>query len=139
MELKKYNYLNKDAMAIRKTVFVDEQKFTDEFDGIDKIATHFVLYDNDEYVATCRVFKSDESKIYILGRLAVIKKYRGQNIGKVMLKETEKYVKEMGGVCIKLHAQCRAVEFYNACGYTKYGEIEDDQGCPHIWMKKKLY
>ncbi len=138
MELKKYNYLNNDAITIRKTVFVDEQKFSDEFDDIDKIATHFVMYDNDEYVATCRVFKSDESKIYILGRLAVIKKYRGQNIGKVMLKEAEKYVKEMGGEYIKLHAQCRAIGFYNACGYTKYGEIEDDQGCPHIWMKKKI-
>lgn len=29
-------------------------------------------------------------------------------------------------------------DFYETIGYTQYGEIEDDQGCPHIWMKKEL-
>jgi hypothetical protein len=28
--------------------------------------------------------------------------------------------------------------FYEKCGDTAFGEIEPEEGCPHIWMTKKL-
>jgi predicted GNAT family N-acyltransferase len=68
----------------------------------------------------------------------VIKEYREKKMGTRAVKEAEKCVLEKGGTSISLHAQCRAKEFYNKLGYEEYGEIEDDQGCPHIWMKKDL-
>lgn len=37
-----------DARAIRQSVFVEEQGFEYEFDDIDEIALHLVLYDENE-------------------------------------------------------------------------------------------
>ena len=36
---------------------------------------------------------------YVLGRLAVIKEYRGKNLGSVIVKEAEQYIKKIGGIC----------------------------------------
>ena len=127
------------AKSVRKTVFEEEQGFVDEFDDTDAMATHFVMFDGVENpIATCRVFWSEERKTYILGRLAVCKEYRHNNIGSLMMQEVEKYVHNIGGKSISLHAQCQASGFYGKNGYAEYGEIDDEQGCPHVWMKKIL-
>ena len=127
------------AKTIRKTVFETEQGFVDEFDQIDEIATHFVMYDEEENpIATCRIFRGEEMDSYLLGRLAVIKEYRHQNIGSLMMQETEKYVRNIGGNSIALHAQCQASGFYEKQGFKQFGNIDDEQGCPHMWMKKTL-
>ena len=57
---------------------------------------------------------------------------------KMSEEEIERIVKEKGGTSIRLHAQCRVTPFYGQQGYEEYGVIEDDEGCPHIWMKKQL-
>jgi predicted GNAT family N-acyltransferase len=145
IEAKIYKGLIKEAEIIRKEVFVKEQGFKDEFDEVDEKAIHIVLYDKttegDIPVSTCRIFKNEENQEnnnYILGRLAVIKDYRKNKIGSKTVGEAEKYVKENGGKSISLHAQCVAKEFYKKIGYQEYGEVEDEQGCPHIWMRKEL-
>lgn len=138
MEFKTYYFLADDVKSIRKKVFMEEQGFENEFDDVDNSSIHIVLYDNETPVATCRVFKGEEDNTYILGRLAVIKEYRGRSIGMDMLKEAEKLVIRNNGSSIKLHAQCRVKHFYALAGYVEYGNVEDDEGCPHIWMKKKL-
>ena len=127
------------AKEIRQKVFVEEQGFQDEFDETDDAAAHIVLFDeNDLPVATCRVFPDREMGSYILGRLAVIKEYRGKNIGSAVVKEAEQYVQEKKGNCIALHAQCRVADFYRKSGFTEFGDVEEEQGCPHIWMRKYL-
>lgn len=138
MEIKKYNGLCDDAMYIRETVFIDEQGFRDEFDEIDKKAVHLVAYDKDKPVATCRFFWSDERNTYLLGRLAVLKEYRKNHLGAVMMKKTEEFVKESGGTSIELHAQEQAIKFYEKQGYSVCSEMEYEEHCPHYWMRKKL-
>ena len=140
MEFKTYDYLDDDAKIIRTKVFIEEQGFENELDEIDDYAIHIVLYDNKIPIATCRVFKdeTEENNTYILGRLAVKKEYRGRRIGTEMLKEAEKIVLQNNGSTLKLHAQCRAKQFYAISGYTEYGKVEYDEGCPHIWMKKQI-
>lgn len=138
MIFKTYDFLTDDVKIIRQKVFMEEQGFENEFDGIDDTAIHIVLYDEKTPVATCRVFKGEEEGSYILGRLAVRKEYRGRSIGTHMMKEAEKLVVQNNGRFLKLHAQCRVKNFYAQSGYAEYGEVEDDEGCPHIWMKKEL-
>ena len=138
MRFRIYDFLPEDAKLIRKSVFMEEQGFKEEFDEVDGFAVHVVLYDGEIPVATCRIFKEDDSKTYTLGRLAVMKAYRGKNIGTEMLKEAEKIVFSKNGNAIKLHAQCRVINFYEQAGYSAYGNIETEEGCPHIWMKKSL-
>lgn len=139
MKIKTYDYLSDDAKKIRASVFMQEQGFEQEFDAVDDIACQIVMYEeNNQPVATCRVFEASERNQFILGRLAVMKDYRGKNIGSQMLQEAEKIVLRKGGTVILLHAQCRVRDFYAQSGYTAFGEVEEDEGCPHIWMKKQL-
>lgn len=127
------------ALEIRQKVFVEEQGFQNEFDSVDLTAVHFVLFDDcDIPVATCRVFESDKKNVYILGRLAVTKENRGRNMGSLLVEKAEEYIKKIGAEELRLHSQCRAAAFYEKLGYAAFGEVEDDEGCPHIWMKKRL-
>lgn len=139
IEIKAYDKLPEDSKSIREEVFVVEQGFTEEFDTVDNRAIHFVAYDDlGSQMGTCRIFTEESEKIYYLGRLAVLKKFRKMNIGRSLLTFAEATARSKGADQIRLHSQLRAMQFYRKCGYEEYGAIELDEGCPHIWMKKNL-
>ncbi|WP_251208059.1 GNAT family N-acetyltransferase [Acetatifactor aquisgranensis] len=139
MKTVKYENFPDCAKKIRKKVFIEEQGFQNEYDDTDNTAVHFVLFDENEMpVATCRVFRDAGKASYVLGRLAVLKEYRHKNIGSLLIREAEAYVRSAGGQSLVLHSQCQAADFYRKSGFTEYGDIEDEQGCPHIWMRKPL-
>jgi predicted GNAT family N-acyltransferase len=138
MTIKEFNYLPEDARKIRNEVFVKEQGFNDEFDEVDDIATHIVIYDRELPISTCRIFFHMEKQSYVIGRIAVIKEYRGKNIGARMLRISEENIKKKSGKSVMLSAQVRVAEFYEKRGYQKQGVIYYDEDCPHIWMKKNL-
>ena len=121
---------------IREEVFIKEQKFENEFDDIDEIAYHELILVGDNPVATARIF--EEKGSYHLGRVCVLKEYRGKNLGKALLYNLESYAKMIGAKEICLSAQTRAKDFYIKCGYEEYGEEFLDEYCPHINMKKTL-
>lgn len=125
-----------DCFLIRKKVFIEEQGFFDEFDEIDDIAYHLIVLDKDKPIATARIF--NEGKGFHCGRICVLKEYRGRNIGQAIMNEIEKKVIELGEKSIQLSAQKRVLEFYEKCGYKKYGDEYLDENCPHIMMKKNL-
>ncbi|MBQ2611190.1 GNAT family N-acetyltransferase [bacterium] len=136
MEHKKFIGLNDDIIKIRTSVFVDEQGFKDEFDETDKTCSHIVLYDNEKPVATCRYFKDGEN--YHIGRVAIIKEYRGQRLGNKIMQITEAEIKNEGGQKIEVSAQVRVSDFYKKLGYNKVGNIYFDEYCEHIRMVKNL-
>ncbi|MDE6219493.1 MAG: GNAT family N-acetyltransferase [Lachnospiraceae bacterium] len=139
MRISVYESFPSCAKEIREAVFRAEQGFQNEFDETDPTATHFVLFNEEELpIATCRVFWNETMNTYTLGRLAVIKKYRGKNIGSAIVREAENYVRENGGKSIALHSQCQAAGFYQKLGYKEFGTVENEEGCPHIWMRKLL-
>lgn len=138
MYINTYEHLSKEAQIIRETVFIKEQGFHNEFDKIDSYAKHLVLFDEKIPIATCRFFRRESYEDYFIGRIAVIKEYRGKNIGATLLKAAETQIKNIGGKRIFLHAQCRAKKFYEKQGYSSYGEIVLEENCPHIWMCKKI-
>ena len=45
---------------------------------------------------------------------------------------------KLNGNLIVVHAQVRVSPFYENQGYIQFGQIDDDEGVPHMWMKKKL-
>ena len=93
MRVEVFSSLPDSAREIREKVFISEQGFTQEFDDIDEAAVHLVMFDENVPAATCRIFKGDEQGLYVLGRLAVVKEYRGKQLGLALIKEAEKYVK----------------------------------------------
>ena len=131
-----------DAYAVRAAVFVNEQGFSEaiEFDDIDHIAYHIVIFDGQKPIATGRVFpEQPESKdTYVIGRVAVLKKYRGKEIGIKLMTKLEECAKALGGSRVVLGAQLRAREFYTKRGYKEYGEEYMDEQYPHINMEKAL-
>lgn len=130
-----YDYLPDEALRLREEVFLGEQGFTVERDDIDDIAYHVTFDLDGVVVATCRVFYDDS---WTVGRIAVKKGMRGKGLGKALLLEAEKIAREKGGENLKLHAQVRAVHFYEKCGYKSYGNVGYEEWCEHIWMKKDL-
>ena len=138
MEFKTYAFLPPEAKALREAVFVKEQGFQGEFDDVDKTCTHGVLFDGDQPVACSRFFPGDAPQKYILGRICVDKSRRGTGLGSVVVEESEKAVAALGGQSVILHAQCRAQHFYHTLGYQEYGPVEDEEGVPHQWMRKKI-
>ena len=138
MKIKVFTTLPDDAKEIRIKVFREEQGFIDEFDELDETSTHLVMYDGNVPVATSRTYESDTHGTYIVGRVAVIKEMRGKHIGSKLIAATERVIAERGGKAVTLHSQYHAAKFYLKLGYTEYGEIEYEEGCPHIWMKKEL-
>lgn len=138
MYINTYEHLPKEAQEIREAVFMEEQGFHNEFDEIDSYANHLVLFEEKNPIATCRFFRNESCEDYFIGRIAVIKEYRGKNIGAYLLKAAEAQIKNIGGKRIFLHAQCRAKEFYEKQGYKSYGEVVLEESCPHIWMFKNI-
>lgn len=137
MVIESFNYLPKEAQAVRTKVFIEEQGFAYEYDEMDQTAWHLVGYECGKPAAACRFFWNEQKKTYILGRLAVLPEYRGKNLGADMMREAENRVRALGGKSLYLHAQCRASGFYEKQGYQKTGLVEPEEGCPHIWMYKK--
>lgn len=135
MEVKIYNKPSEKGMAVREEVFIKEQGFSYDRDEIDDTAYHIVLFDGETAVGVCRVFEGDEKNVYILGRLAVAKEHRGKGYGKIIIEKAVEYVKSLKGESLILHSQMQAKDFYKKQGFIEYGDIEYEEGCPHIWMK----
>lgn len=138
MKIIEFDYLPDDSRLLREKIFMEEQGFRDEFDETDRNAIHIVMYDGEKAVATCRIYRAEENGTFIVGRVAVLKELRGRGRGSELVRGIEPIISAHGGKMITLHSQCTAVEFYKRLGYTEYGEIELDEGCPHIWMKKQI-
>lgn len=138
MIIRAYDKLPQEAVQIRMAVFVEEQGFNEEFDTIDDISTHLVLFCDDKAAAVCRFYFDDIKKEYLIGRLAVLPQYRGKGYGADLVIEAERMIRSRGGSSISLHSQCQAQRFYEKLGFSAYGESDFDEDCPHQWMTKSL-
>lgn len=115
------------AKNIRMVVFVQEQAvpIAEEFDEEDATALHWLACIQENPVGTVRLSKGR------LGRLAVLKDFRGQGIGEaltrmVIEKATDKGLKELNA-----WVQTWAEPWYEKQGFQVYGAVFDDAGIPH--------
>lgn len=127
---------NPDAAPIREEVFLKEQGFTAEFDHIDDIALHLVIYDDGVPVATGRLYQDETG--YHIGRVAVAKSHRSQHLGAKVLQILEDEARRLHYDVISLSAQCRVQSFYEKQGYRSLNDLHMDEFCPHVTMVKTL-
>lgn len=138
----KWNYSKvgiDDAFILRKKVFVFEQGFSEdlEFDDIDSIAHHVVMYsDNNLPIGVARLF--GEGDEYHIGRVCVDSDYRGKGLGGLLMKTIETKALLLGVKTLCLSAQVESKGFYQSLGYIPIGDIYLDEHCPHIKMVKTL-
>ncbi len=126
-----------DEMKIRMDVFSTEQGYVEGIDEIDERSSHVLIYIDEKAVATGRVFLYKD-KTYKLGRIAVRKECRKQNLGRVLVDELEKVALELGAEKTALSSQYPARGFYQKCGYEIVGESYIEDGTEHIFMTKNL-
>jgi predicted GNAT family N-acyltransferase len=121
------------AMNIRTQVFVHEQKVDEflEFDGYDKYARHYLLYEDDKAVATARCRNTEEG--IKLERFAVYKDFRGKGYGKMLLEILLKDILPTPKL-IYLHAQSYAVSFYKPYGFDVIGKMFLEVDIEHYMM-----
>jgi len=120
-----------DAFKIRKQVFIDEQKVPPEleWDELDKIATHFILYFNHTPIGTARTFI--QAGIWYIGRMAVLKEHRDQGFGKLIMENVLNYLKTKNPNKIIIHAQITVLGFYKKFGFNEFGDEFLDAGIKH--------
>lgn len=133
----------KEALQIRKEVFVEEQHvpLEEEIDGYDQLGDqvhHLLVFEGDRAVATARLIYYDDATAK-LQRIAVLKEDRSKGYGRVILLALEQRARELGLRFALLDAQCQALGFYEKLGYiTISDEPFDDAGIPHVRMQKEL-
>jgi len=123
------------AFAVRREVFVHEQHVPEELehDADDFTAFHFVAILEGEVVGTLRVIdKPEHAKI---GRVAVLKRWRGRGAAKAMILAAMDFMREKGQHRFYLTAQTDKLGMYEKLGFTAFGEIFDDAGMPHRAMR----
>jgi len=129
------------AYAIRYAVFVKEQGIPAELeiDDYDPIAEHTLAFVDGQCVATARIYldEQDPSKAKI-GRMAVLKDFRGQGIGTALLGEAIRAGMMQGASIFELHAQQSAAPFYAKLQFKPDGAIFDEVGIPHQCMRLVL-
>ena len=119
-------------LAIRYAVFVDEQGVPPELehDEHDPYALHLLAISADgEPVATARMLPDGH-----IGRMAVLREWRGRGIGSTLLRELIAIAVRRGGGTLFLHAQCRAEPFYRRLGFVAEGDVFEDAGIDHRRM-----
>ncbi len=138
IEIRTYDTLPEEAVRIRREVFMEEQGFAEEFDELDGRAKHLVLYAKGEPAGTCRVFFDEVDGNFMVGRVAVMRKFRGLHYGEKLVGAAEQKIVDMGGSRAALFAQVRASGFYGKLGYQKVGDEILEERCPHIRMERDL-
>jgi predicted GNAT family N-acyltransferase len=122
------------AFAIRMRVFVREQRVPAaiELDRDDDRAIHFLATSDGKAVGTARVVSHHGSAK--IGRMAVLKSYRGKGVGKKLLQRAVATAKKLGARTIYLHAQVPVIEFYEKLRFRCVGPVFDEAGIPHRKM-----
>lgn len=122
------------AYTIRTRVFVREQGVPEEIelDRDDKRAFHFLAFASGKAVGTARVVMHRGSAK--IGRMAVLKSYRGRGIGTKLLKRTIVMAKKQDAQKIYLHAQVPVIGFYEAMAFQCVGQVFEEAGIPHRKM-----
>ncbi|MFF2190269.1 GNAT family N-acetyltransferase [Streptomyces sp. NPDC058155] len=140
------------CFAVRRRVFVVEQHVPEdlEFDSHDALgaaAAHVLAVRGDGLpLGTSRLLYGPEAAdrtggdltVGSLGRLAVAEEARGLGIGAALVRAVEDLARERGLLAVELHAQTRALGFYERLGYEAYGAEYESVGIPHRGMRRVL-
>jgi predicted GNAT family N-acyltransferase len=122
--------------SVRQAVFVTEQKVPEEleWDDADEGAYHVLATTLDGRPVGTGRLKLDCH----IGRMAVVKTWRGRGVGSAILEMLIDFARKEGCGEVRLHAQTHALDFYARFGFAAIGERFDEAGIPHQAMMLTL-
>lgn len=114
-------------------------KFLDSFRNKEANYLHIGCVEqlDDKLVGGLILAPLDNEKIRLM-QVAVDTIYRGEGIGRELVKYAEKRAKEAGYSKIIMHAMLSVVGFYEKLGYHAEGDVFDEQGITFLKMVKDL-
>ncbi len=120
-----------DIRSVRFTVFVDEQQVPAELemDEWDERSRHVLATCGDRVVGTGRLLPDGH-----IGRVAVLREFRGRGVGCLLMKELLRIGREAGMGKFVLSAQVQAIAFYERLGFVARGERYEEAGISHVEM-----
>lgn len=125
--------LRVEAFFIRTQVFIFEQGVDPslEYDEFDETAHHYLAFDGNMAVGTARWRTTGEG--IKLERFAVLQAFRNKGVGAALLQKIMEDVVPQAQN-IYLHAQLKAVPFYEKHGFVKEGNVFLEAGINHYAM-----
>jgi len=122
--------------AIRLAVFVVEQNVPEalEWDGADSECAHAIAENMASAPIGCARLLRDGH----IGRMAVLKQYRGCGVGTALLEQLIALARERGNDRAILNAQTHAMPFYRRFGFVADGPEFSEAGIPHQAMSLPL-
>jgi len=121
--------------AVRHQVFVVEQGVDPELEWAgddDQFISVLALDDDQNPIGTGRI--KIESATATIGRMAVMRVRRGQNIGSAILDRLIEIGKSAGATKFELSAQVTAITFYQKHAFVASGDVYLDAGIEHRKM-----
>ena len=121
---------------VRDTVFGEEQHIPREldWDGSDEMCLQVLAADDKGHTVGTGRLQPDGR----IGRIAVLKEWRGQGIGTRILKTLVDAARARGTQRVYLHAQAHSVQFYEKSGFHRDGGEFLEAGIPHVTMTKEF-
>jgi len=141
MTFKEIEYKSQDwtnAVRLREKVLREPlgSKFTTAELDEEKSHTQVAGFIDGNLIATAvLVPEGQEMKMQ---RVVVVEDLRNKNIGSKMMAFCESLASKKGVKIMYCHARDTAVNFYSRNNYEKVGEYFDEDGIPHLKMKKTL-
>jgi predicted GNAT family N-acyltransferase len=128
-----------DAPALRRVrrdVFIVEQQIPEnlEWDDADATSLHALAEDEAGEPIGCGRLLADGH----VGRLAVVRSWRGRGVGAALLERLVDQARRRGHLRVVLNAQTRAMPFYARYGFEPSGSEFEEAGIPHCEMSRKL-
>ena len=124
-----------EAKRIRFAVFVEEQGVPPELemDENDARCVHALAYSAGRAIGTGRLLPDGH-----IGRMAVLKEWRGRGAGRALLQRLIDAARRRGDREVLLSAQTQALEFYRAEGFEPEGAVYEEAGIAHQAMRLRL-
>ena len=135
IELRPWSEARAHAAPIRFIVFVEEQGVPREIelDDMDEHSLHALAFEDGKAVATGRLLPDGH-----IGRMAVLREWRGRGIGGAILRAFVDKARERGDSEVVLSAQVHAAPFYRRHGFMEEGAEYLEAGIRHRDMRLKL-
>jgi predicted GNAT family N-acyltransferase len=129
-----------DIARIRQIVFQQEQGVAPalDWDGQDDQCHHLIAYIDQDPVGVARL-RPLETEMAKLERVAVLKPWRGQGIGKALVQTAIALVQTQNIEILVLHAQLPSVPFYESLGFTASGDPFLEANIPHLKMQQSYF
>jgi ElaA protein len=127
------------VLMARADVFVLEQAcLYRDIDGSDSDAWHLSAYHGAALAGYLRVLPPGPEHADVrIGRVLNQAAWRGCGLGRELLAQAlERIAAHWPGVPVSLHAQAHLQRFYGAFGFLPSSEIHDEDGIPHVWMRR---